>query len=90
MQAFRGLEAAESSQVSPGFFLSSWLDMYQCLSFCFAYAKPLYRQNKKVDIMYMDETIWASLIVMVGMFAFLGVVGWVVYKGVKEDANKSG
>lgn len=40
--------------------------------------------------MYMDETIWASLIVMVGMFAFLGVVGWVVYKGVKEDANKSG
>lgn len=40
--------------------------------------------------MYMDETIWASLLVIAGMFVFLAVVGRVVYKGIKEEANKTG
>lgn len=38
--------------------------------------------------MYMDETIWASLIVVAGTLVFLGALGRVVYKGMKEEANK--
>lgn len=38
--------------------------------------------------MYMDETIWASLIVIGGTLAFFGGLGWFIYKDIKENTNK--
>jgi hypothetical protein len=36
----------------------------------------------------MDETIWASLLVVGGTLLFFGGLGWFVMKDIKDSENK--